>query len=210
MPRRIRHHVNPLKLRFADGSGARIALPPGRPVEVELGCAEAEFLFARAAVDSAPLYVGLEIRADFIGRVNRQARLLGVPVTAVFANINADLGTLFPASSVKRFFLNFPDPWFKRRHHKRRVLTGAMVQTLGERLVPGGEVFFQSDVFDLALDAMAALEDAAPRLVNVAGAWAFTRDNPFGSRSKRERQSEARGRRVWRLWYRRPVEISGS
>jgi tRNA (guanine-N7-)-methyltransferase len=205
MPRRIRHHVNPLKLGFVAGSGARLSLPAGRVVEVELGCADAEFLFARAAADPARLYVGLEIRADFIEHVNRKARLLGLPVTAVFANISADLKELVPLAAIGRFYLNFPDPWFKRRHHKRRVLSPAMALVLWERLVPGGEVFFQSDVFDLALDAMAALEEAAPRLVNVAGPWAFTRDNPFGSRSKRERQSEKRGRRIWRLWYRRPV-----
>jgi tRNA (guanine-N7-)-methyltransferase len=203
MPRRIRHHVNPLKLGFAVGSGARLALPPGRAVEVELGCADARFLFERAAADPSRTYVGIEIRAELVSQVNRKARREGLPVEAVFANANADLPALFSPGSVTRFYVNFPDPWFKKRHHKRRVLTAELVATMSAQLAPGGELFFQSDVFDPALDAMAVLEEE-PRLVNLRGPWSFTRENPFGARSKRELKTERRGQRVWRLWYRRP------
>ncbi|HEY3352801.1 MAG TPA: tRNA (guanosine(46)-N7)-methyltransferase TrmB [Polyangia bacterium] len=206
MPRRIRQHVNPLKLDYAVGCGARVALPPGRPVEVELGCADARFLFERAAVEPARFYVGVEIRAEMVAQVNRKARRLGdVPVLAVFANANIELPALFAPASVARFYVNFPDPWFKRRHHKRRVLTPELVTTLCDQLEPGGDLFFQSDVFDLALDAMEVLEGAAPGLVNAAGPWRFTRPNPYGARSKRESTTERRGKRVWRMSYRRPA-----
>lgn len=206
---RIRHHVNPLKLDYAVGSGARLALPAGRAVEVELGCADARFLFERAKADPDRLYVGIEIREELVDQVNRRARVgAGLPVQAVFANANVEMDTLFAAATVARFYVNFPDPWFKRRHHKRRVLTPELVATLADRLVPGGELFFQSDVFDLALDAMEVLEEAAPRLVNERGQWCFARANPYGARSKREAQSERRGHRVWRLQYRRAVAVT--
>jgi tRNA (guanine-N7-)-methyltransferase len=205
MTGRIRQHVNPLKLEFVAGRGARFDFPIGREIEVELGCADACFLFERAAADRTRYYVGLEIRADFIDRVNRRARDEGLPLQAMLANVNADLPGLFPPSSIARFYLNFPDPWFKRRHHKRRVLTPTLVATLATQLVSGGELFFQSDVFDLALDAMEVLEDAA-LLCNAQRPWSFVRENPFRSHSKRERQTERRGRRVWRLWYRRVAQ----
>ena len=48
--RRIRHHVNPLSVHHMDTGARRLSLPPGRSLEAELGCAEGEFLFARAAV----------------------------------------------------------------------------------------------------------------------------------------------------------------
>jgi tRNA (guanine-N7-)-methyltransferase len=203
MPRRIRHHVNPLKLGFVAGLAPSLSLHDGRPLEVELGCADAAFLFERAAEDQGPLYVGVEIREEMVRRVNERAGREGAaPVCAVFGNINADLPRLFPAGRVARFYLNFPDPWFKKRHHKRRVLNADLAATLAATLAPRGEVFFQTDVFDLALDAMEVLERERS-LENVLRPWSFERDSPFAAQSRRERQSLRRGRRVWRLRYRR-------
>jgi len=203
MARRIRQHVNPLKLGYVEGMEPALRLHAGRRVEVELGCAHADFLFERAAEDPTPLYVGVEIRAEMVRRVNERAARLGVEsVRAVFGNVNADLPRLFPTASVARFYLNFPDPWFKKRHHKRRVLNPELARTLVAALEPRGEVFFQTDVFDLALDAMEVLE-REPALENVLRAWAFERASPFAARSRRERQSERKERRVWRLRYRR-------
>ena len=203
MRRRIRHHVNPLKLGFVAGLAPSLQLREGRPLEVELGCADAAFLFERAAEDPTPLYVGVEIRAEMVRRVNERApRPDAAPVCAVLGNINVDLPRLFRPASVARFYLNFPDPWFKKRHHKRRVLNAELAASLAAGLVPGGEVFFQTDVFDLALDAMAVLE-GEPAFANVLRPWAFERVSPFTAQSRRERQSLRRGRRVWRLRYRR-------
>ena len=60
---RIRQHVNPTLLHFETFRGERPPLD-GRLVELEIGCADAQFLFERAAVDPSRLYVGLEIRED--------------------------------------------------------------------------------------------------------------------------------------------------
>ena len=202
MSRRIRHHVNPLRLGLVEGPRPALAPDDGRPLEVELGCADAAFLFARAAEDPARRYVGVEIRAELVRRVNERASRERPEVHAVFGNINVDLPRLFPAGSVTRFYLNFPDPWFKRRHHKRRILNAELAAALVVALAPHGEVFFQTDVFDLALDAMDVLE-REPGLENVLRPWSFERESPFQAQSRRERQSLARGRRVWRLRYRR-------
>jgi tRNA (guanine-N7-)-methyltransferase len=202
MSRRIRHHVNPLKLGFVAGLQPALALGDGHRLEVELGCADAAFLFALAAADSRPRYVGVEIRAELVRRVNERAARERPEVCAVYGNINVDLPRLFPAATVSRFYLNFPDPWFKRRHHKRRIMNAELAATLAHALAPAGEVFFQTDVFDLALDAMDVLE-REPGLENVLHPWAFERASPFQAQSRREVQSLARGRRVWRLRYRR-------
>jgi hypothetical protein len=58
-------------------------------------------------------------------------------------------------------------------------------------------------VFDLALDALAVLEDAADRFANTGGPWSFARENPYGARSLREARCERRGMRIWRMCYRR-------
>jgi tRNA (guanine-N7-)-methyltransferase len=196
---RIRHHVNPLKGVFWEWRLPRVE---GTGLEVEIGCADAQFLFERAARGPGS-FVGLEIREELVAQVNRQAAETGAPVRAVYAHANVHLHDLFAAGSVARFYVFFPDPWFKRRHHKRRVVDAALAHDLATLLAPGGEVFFQSDIWDVSLDAMAALE-GEPALANLAGAWTFWKGgNPHGARSRRETWCEERGLAIWRIRYRR-------
>ena len=69
---------------------------------------------------------------------------------------------------------------------------------------PGAEVFVQSDVWEIALDAMDVLERADDAFANRAGEWTFWRGgNPFGARSWREANAEATGLPIWRLRYAR-------
>jgi tRNA (guanine-N7-)-methyltransferase len=176
------------------------------PVEVEIGCADAEFLFARAQVEPRGAFVGLEIRADLVEAVNRWACERGLlHLQAVYANANSDLDRLFAPGSVDCFHVNFPDPWFKQRHRKRRLVTPELAQQLATTLRPGGQLFFQSDVWDLALDAMAVFE-STPGLVNTRGGWSFVRTNPFQVCSRRERRVLERGLPVWRLLFTTPPD----
>lgn len=199
---RIRQHVNPNQLHFARFRGERPRID-GRPIELEIGCADAQFLFERAAADPARSYVGLEIREDLVRQVNRRARAQGVPVHAVFCQAQLHLAELFPAGAVDRVFINFPDPWFKRRHHARRMVDAALAAGIAAVARPGGDVFVQSDVWEIALDAMAVFE-RDDRFANAAGDWTFWRGgNPYGVRSWREQNAEETGLPIWRIFYRR-------
>jgi len=204
---RIRQHVNPLKSDLLDIADVpRVEVEPGRALEVELGAAEAHFLLDRARDDRTTAFVGVEIRRELVDAVNAAVAASGpigpTNVRSVFANMSVDMARLFHDGSVRRFFLNFPDPFFKRRQHKRRVIGPGLTAAIGRALVPGGELFVQTDIFALALDAMAALE-ADESFDNAAGPWTFTRHNPYGAKSRRERQCEGEGVSIWRLLYRR-------
>lgn len=203
MPR-VRQHVNPLKsdlLEIADVP--RIEAAPGQAIEVELGAAEAHFLIDRAQADRQTLFVGVEIRRDLIEVANAGFVQAGVDnFRCVFANMSVDMPRLFAPGSVRRFFLNFPDPWFKSRQHKRRVIGPALIAEIGRALAPAGELYVMTDIFALALEAMAALE-TSELFESARGPWSFAQDNPFGAKSRRERQCEGEGARVWRLLYRR-------
>ena len=199
---RIRQHVNPNQAHYLQFRGERPVID-GRAIELEIGCADAQFLFERAAQDPARLYIGLEIREDLVKLVNRRARVQGHPVQAVYCQAQLHLSDLFPPGSVERVYINFPDPWFKRRHRGRRMVDEALASAIAGVVRPGAEVFVQSDVWDVALEAMAAFE-RGDRFDNLAGEWTFWREgNPYGVRSWREQNAEETGLVIWRLRYRR-------
>lgn len=197
---RIRQHVNPNQLHFARFRGERPPLD-ARPVELEIGCADAQFLFERATLDPSRLYVGLEIREELVTLVNRKARASSSPVHAVFCQAQLHMREIFPPASIDRVYVNFPDPWFKRRHHDRRMVDDALASNIAYALRPGGDLFVQSDVWDIALDALATFE-RDPHFTNLAGEWTFWKSgNPYGVRSWREQNAEETGLPIWRIRY---------
>ncbi|HET6282656.1 MAG TPA: tRNA (guanosine(46)-N7)-methyltransferase TrmB [Polyangia bacterium] len=204
--RRVRQHVNPLKSDLLEIEVARIVVPAGKRLEVELGSGEAHFLIERARVEPDTVFVGVEIRREVVWRANRACEAARITnVDSIFANMSVDLPRLFAPGSVSRFFLNFPDPWFKSRQHKRRVVSPLLIADVSAALGPGGEMFVETDIFDIALEAMATLEGHAAecRFENALAPWSFLPQNPYGARSRRERQCEAEGTPIWRLLYRR-------
>jgi len=206
---KVRQHVNPLKSDLLEIRGVpRIDPPAGGFLEVELGSAEGLFVIERAPVVPEAQLVGVEIRREMVARADRLCREAGVTnVRNVFANMSVDMGRLFEPRSVRRFHVNFPDPWWKTRQHKRRVVGEDLIDDLAVALEPGGEVHVMTDIFDIALTAMASLESfegrgVGARFVNVRGPWSFHDANPWGALSRRERQCAREGVRVWRLLYR--------
>ncbi|MBT8494287.1 MAG: hypothetical protein KJO07_14630 [Deltaproteobacteria bacterium] len=201
---RMRQHINPLGLSFQTYRDAIPELDPGRPVEVEIGCAEAQFLFERAEVRPDAQLFGLEIRDWMVRKVNRWAKQRQTPVTALECNANLHLRTVFADQSVDIVHVLFPDPWFKKRQRKRRLVDTELTGAIHSILKPGGELHFASDVWTLALDALAVFEGADELFENRAGAWSFWKDgNPYQARSWREANCDAEGMKIWRMIYRR-------
>jgi tRNA (guanine-N7-)-methyltransferase len=201
---RVRQHVNPLKSDLLEIPDVpRFTPAPGQALDVELGAAEAHFLIDLARADKASMFVGVEIRRELVTFTNKELSRAGLDnVRLVFANMSVDMRRMFAAGSVRRFYLNFPDPWFKTRQHKRRVIGPELMEEIHRALVPRGELFVQTDIFDLALEAMGALEGMAPgRFENAHEPWSFLPANPYPAKSRRERQCEGDGSRIWRLLY---------
>lgn len=206
---RVRQHVNPLALKYSERRAEPVPRPsrlgPEAPVDVELGCADAAFSFELARKNPDHFVVGLDIRQKIIDRNRLKAEAKELENLAFgYVNLNVDLDRVFAPRSVDRFHLLFPDPWFKARHHKRRVISEVLIEAMASRLKPGGELHFASDVYDVALDALGELESAetvARGFTNLGGPWSFWRDNPFGAQSRREITTLRRGQRVWRMRY---------
>jgi tRNA (guanine-N7-)-methyltransferase len=203
MRHRARQHVNPFRASCLVARTEPLPIAGDRPLEVELGCGDALFLLERAQHLPGSLFIGLDIRKRFLedGREELQRRALPNASLHV-SNLIVDLPQLFPAGRVQRFHINFPDPWFKRRQHNRRWLSPEALPPLCAALAAGGEIFFQSDVWDNSLEALALFE-STPLLQNTAGEWSFLRGSPFAERSARELSCLAEGLPIWRLLFRR-------
>jgi len=152
---RVRQHNNPLSFRepVATPDWERVFADPGQPLEVDIGTGHGAFLLARAAQRPDLNLVGLELREPFVERVNRRiAREDLRNAVVVRCNANQSFTEFFRPGTVHRAYVHFPDPWFKKRHHKRRVMTEAFVDDLRVALADVGELRFQTDFADYAAE----------------------------------------------------------
>ncbi len=139
-------------------------LSGGRPCCLEIGMGRGRFIFA-AAQASEDFYIGLEIRPEMIFQaLERFAAEEGaLPGCACPDNLRllwcdaARLTDLFAPGELSRIYLNFPDPWPKSRHHKRRLTAPAFLQQYRSILAQDGELRFKTDnraLFDWSLGSL--------------------------------------------------------
>lgn len=174
-------------------------------LELELGPGRGHFIVERAAQSADIHIVGLEIRLKWASLVDEQLRQRGLGQRArVFAE---DIRLALPrlgSGSLSKVFIHFPDPWWKKRHAKRRLASSPIMDQIARLLRGGGELFVQTDVAETAGAYRAAIE--AQPAFEPAGdepGSPLLADNPYGARSPRERRVMADGMPVIRLRYRR-------
>ena len=173
------------------------------PIELEIGPGRGWFLIERLEASPSSRLIGLEIRRKWATIVDRRLAARGYGDRArVFAADARDALARFPRASVSIVFIHFPDPWWKKRHQKRLVVTSELVAEVARVLVPGGELFVQTDVEERA-EAYALVIGSEPRLKPAAAAGPRIAENPYGAKSPRERRAEADGLPIVRLRYER-------
>jgi tRNA (guanine-N7-)-methyltransferase len=129
-----------------------------RPVFVEVGPGRGEFLLRSAREDPAHNYFAIERSRARVREIERTlSKRRGLANLRV---INADAActlALLPDACVAGYFVLFPDPWWKVRHHRRRLVTPEFVATLRRTLAPGGLIHLATDVpgyFDIAQECL--------------------------------------------------------
>jgi tRNA (guanine-N7-)-methyltransferase len=171
-------------------------------LELEIGPGRGGFIFERLEEDPEVSLLGLEIRLKWATIVDRRLRERGLGGRArVFAEDARAALRRFPEACLDAAFVHFPDPWWKKRHHKRLVVEKPLLGELARTLRPGGQVFLQTDVLERA-QAYASLFAEHPAFLPV-GAEPEVAENPFAARSPRERRAIADGLPIHRLFYSR-------
>lgn len=182
-------------------------LGKGDHIELEIGPGpKAGFLLERAAAAPEAQLVGLEIRRKWATVGDERLATHGFKDRArVFCeDAKQALPRLTPSGSVKRVFLHFPDPWWKKRHQKRLVMGDVFLTEVARLLEPGGELYIQTDVeerAELYANAVSTCDAFVPAGER-EGSPHIT-ENPFNARSPREHRAIADGLPVHRMLWRR-------
>jgi tRNA (guanine-N7-)-methyltransferase len=180
----------------------RALVPGDGPLELDLGFGRGRSLLERSAAHPEVRVIGIEVKAKWAHKVEERRAAQGLEnARAFFADVRELLPRSGPDGCLARVFVHFPDPWWKKRHTKRRVLMPELLDQLARLLASGGELFVQTDVEERAKDyeeLLAAHAAFAP----ARSAFAIA-ENPFGARSNREARAESDGLPVHRLLARR-------
>ncbi len=153
----MRQHVNPLSINFKKIIPVpplnEIFEEPLKPLHLDIGCGQGSFLIELALKNKDWNYIGLEIREKLVLNAKLKQKKESID-NLFFAFGNADnLIQDFVGKFQKKIFysvsFNFPDPWFKKRHHKRRVIQPELIYNLSKIMISGGFISIKSDVAEL-------------------------------------------------------------
>jgi tRNA (guanine-N7-)-methyltransferase len=178
--------------------------PAAAGLELEIGSGHGGFALAFARNWPERALVAIEQRHKFAREVAARAEGRGLKNLLVLqgdARIIAP--RLFRAGSLAEVHVHFPDPWWKRRHHTRRLVDDRMSVLIFGLLRLGGLLDFRTDVEDYARGAVERLEEVG--FENEAGPGRFSERPADEIPSTREKRYLASGEPVWRLRMRRPA-----
>jgi tRNA (guanine-N7-)-methyltransferase len=132
------------------------------PLVAEIGFGNGLFLIEQAERNPDANVVGIELSWGWVQHLARRLDDAGVAhVRLVHGEAQVALQHLFEPSSIREIFINFPDPWPKKRHHARRLIHTGLVELLHDRLATGGQVTIATDHPGYAAWIAAILESQA-------------------------------------------------
>ena len=153
----MRQHVNPLSKNFDEieriPSFNEMFDDSKFNLHLDIGCAAGEYLFDLALVNTNWNYLGIEIRERLVKTAKLKVLEKDIKnLYFIFGNANnilKDPQNKFIIKNVRSISFNFPDPWFKKRHYKRRIIQPDFINTLSKSLKRGSLIFIKTDVKDL-------------------------------------------------------------
>lgn len=197
---RVHQHVNPLApyFRFTPNpiEIEKIFANPEMPILLDIGCARGRFLLQMADLDKSQNYIGIEIREALVNEGNRlaqEANLTNLHYEFSNAMVNLDKSIAnFPKGLLQTVTIQFPDPWFKKKHAKRRMVNRQLVETVVEHLAENGRIFVQTDIEFLAEEMFELFrENEDLQEIEVS-------ENPFPVKTEREKAVEDKDLPVYR------------
>lgn len=204
MPRvRVHQHVNPHSPYYrqepAPIDPASVFADPALPLHLDIGCARGRFILRMALAEPNWNFLGVEIREPLVDEANQIAAEEGLTnLHYKFCNAMLWLERLLadvPDGRLQMVTIQFPDPWFKKKHAKRRMVNADLVGAVMASLASGGRIFVQTDIEFLAEEMFALFRaEAGLREVSIS-------ENPFPVKTERERAVEVKELSVYRALF---------
>lgn len=169
----------------------------------EIGFGMGQSLLAQAQAEPDFRFVGVEVHRPGVGKLLHDSLEAGVENIRVFCHDAVEvLEQCIAAESLDRVQIFFPDPWHKKRHHKRRLIQRDFMSLLATKLKSGGIVHLATDWENYAEHMLEVLSQH-PSFRNSLGADGFAPRPDFRPLTKFERRGERLGHGVWDLLYER-------
>lgn len=203
---RVRQHVNPLSKKYqtpvSPPKWEKIYADLTQPLHLDIGCGKGRFLLKMATLEPHWNFLGVEIREPLVQESNNWRDELGLTnLYYLFGNVNNSLPSILsslPQKVLQRVTIQFPDPWFKNRHNKRRVVQSQLVTELATYMATGCSVFLQSDIETVAVEMRDRFADC-PAFQRQGEEWLA--ENPFPVSTEREQYVLAQGEPVYRTLF---------
>lgn len=173
------------------------------PVVFEIGFGMGGSLVEMAKQAPELNFIGVEVHRPGVGALLANAAAEGLSNIRVFCcDANEVIDQCLPDNSLHRIQLYFPDPWHKKRHHKRRLVQPAFAQRMREKLSIGG-VFHMATDWENYAEHMLEVMDAADGYRNQASAGNYADKPEYRPLTKFENRGKRLGHGVWDLLFER-------
>jgi tRNA (guanine-N7-)-methyltransferase len=159
----------------------------GRPLWVEVGFGGGEHLVQMAAANPGIGIIGCEPYVNGIAMLLGKARAAGLSNMRIHPGDARDLFDVLPDGAISKAFLNYPDPWPKARHHRRRFVTPGYLELFARVMAPGAEFRVATDIEDYVRQTLEEVPRAGFDLVSEGGvAWADWVSTRYEKKALRE------------------------
>ena len=171
------------------------------PCFLEIGCGMGETTATIAAAHPQHDYLGIEVHTPGVGSLLKEIATRELSNLRVIQHDAVEVvRDMIPLDSLAGIHVFFPDPWPKKRHHKRRLIQPAFVHELARRLAPGGYLHCATDWHEYA-EQMLEVLSAEPLLANTADGFAPRPD--YRPLTKFEQRGLRLGHGVWDVIFRK-------
>ncbi len=175
------------------------------PTILDIGFGDGEALFEVAQKNPHQNYIGIEVYRPGIGHLLMRANQHALGNLRVFNDDGIEvLDAGISDNSLDKICLYFPDPWPKKKHHKRRIVQPKFIELVASKLKPEGIFHFASDWQDYAIDALEKIE-ATSVMTNLAGTGNYAPRPLDRPKTKFEKRGLRLGHGVWDIIMEKPA-----
>lgn len=173
------------------------------PVVLEIGFGNGEHLLSRARNEPQHDFIGVEVHRPGVGHLLLGAEKAGLSnLRAACHDAVEVLRGWLSDAALSEVVIYFPDPWHKKRHHKRRLIQPEFTKLLARKIKPGGRLLLATDWENYAQHMLTVL-NAAPEFSNESADASYVPRHATRPRTKFEARGERLGHAVFDLQYRR-------